>query len=575
MTLNSIEVYYVKPGDSTNSNNRLVPSPSINIEPEIYYANDSVIGYTYNVTITGYANALRLDLNENSADYGLDKVVDHIDFIRDIFNCNGGKLYINNSSQSILIAKGATIRNIDFDQTDSQSINYIKYTIKIEFNEIDLIGCLDNTSISCSDSFFHSPIQSTPVTSDSLVDFKTYKIREFSDKWSFSVDDAIYDNYGDLPNAHFKVTYTISAKGKHYYQDDGTLVPSWVQAKLFVQDRLVKQVKGLISNILTKSNDDSDSCSVNLSIDQLYQISSSNYGILEGFNTSSVNDGSDPNYEVYNEYITCDTSEAEGTYSVTYNSILKRYDSEATSQQNAALHTFTQNITTTDNAQYNTTISVQGTVQGLIEGGFIYINTNDYQLPSDGNHLISLPNGNQTKYDNALAAYNKYIGNTDDLINLKNILDITASTLLIKGSSDILPSNFVLGHNYTEGTITYSAEYNSTFNRSIIQGYTVATISIKNPVDMIQEYIVPGRANGPIIQRVGSRSPKIISVHLEGASDSVKACGQAALCSVPIPAPEDLGVNNNSLWVITEKKHNTNKIDGSWSMDIQYTCING
>ncbi|NDC71831.1 MAG: hypothetical protein EBZ62_00050 [Sphingobacteriia bacterium] len=574
MSLNNISVYYVKPGENAGSNNRLVPSPIINIEPEIYYANDSVIGYTYNITLTGYANALRLDLHQNSTDYGLDKVVDHMDSIRDIFNCNGGKLYVKDGLKTIIVAKGATIKNIDFEQTDIQSINYIKYTIKIEFNEVDLIGCLDNTSISCSESFFHSPIQSTPVTSDSLVDFKTYKIREFSDKWVFNTDDMIYDTFGNLPNSHFKVTYTISAKGKHYYQDDGTLIPSWVQAKLFVQDRLVKQVKGLISNILNKSNNDNSGCDPSLSIDQLYVISTSNSGILENFNTPSVGEGS-INYQVYNEYITCDTSEAEGTYSITYNSILKKYDSGATAAQNAALHNFTQNITTTDNAQYNTTISVQGTVQGLIEGGFIYIDTNDYTLPSSGNHLISLPNGNQTKYDNAVASYNKYIGNGDDLIILKGAIGINASTLLVKNGSNILPSNFVLGHNYTEGTLTYSAEYNSAFNRSIVQGYTLATITIKNPVDLIQEYVIPGRANGPIIQRVGSRSPKVISVHLEGASDNVKDCGQAALCNVPVPAPQDLGFSNYDSWIVSTKKHNTNKIDGSWSMDIEYTCING
>ena len=57
------EVYYCKQSESPGSDHRLAPAPTIVISPEIYYANDNVVGYTYNVTLNGYANALRKEVD--------------------------------------------------------------------------------------------------------------------------------------------------------------------------------------------------------------------------------------------------------------------------------------------------------------------------------------------------------------------------------------------------------------------------------------------------------------------------------------------------------------------------------
>ena len=46
---NRSKMYYCAPGSSVGGTTRLVPAPQISISPEIYYANDTVIGYTYNI----------------------------------------------------------------------------------------------------------------------------------------------------------------------------------------------------------------------------------------------------------------------------------------------------------------------------------------------------------------------------------------------------------------------------------------------------------------------------------------------------------------------------------------------
>jgi hypothetical protein len=154
----AIEVYYYKQnGGSASSSNRLAPAPTISISPEIYYANDSIIGYTYNVTLTGYANALRKELDAGSVNFGLEATVDHIGDIRSIFSFNGGNLYIKQTSGDIIVAKGATIKSIQFNPSDNRWVNYAPYTVELEFNEIDFSGCSNNPSIACSSSIFHSP----------------------------------------------------------------------------------------------------------------------------------------------------------------------------------------------------------------------------------------------------------------------------------------------------------------------------------------------------------------------------------------------------------------------------------
>ena len=289
-----LQVYYCKQTESPGPAHRIAPAPQILISPEIYYANDSVIGYTYAVTLNGYANSLRKDLDSGSVDYGLAPTVDHIGHIREVFNTNGGNLYIKNGSQELLVAKGATVQKLEFKESDNRWVNYSPFTITIEFNEIDLKGCNQACAIGCSSSIFHQ-INNAKITSDNLVDIKTYKLKEFKDKWTFTIDDKIYESFNNVYNNILKVDYTVSATGKNFYQNDN-LVPAWQQARLFVQDRLYKQVKSLINGQLQINKDSNSACDATKDISQIYSTDYSppkTSGLLEGFNT--VADGS-PTY---------------------------------------------------------------------------------------------------------------------------------------------------------------------------------------------------------------------------------------------------------------------------------------
>jgi len=573
----SIQVYYCKQSENPGSTHRIAPAPSISISPEIYYANDSIIGYTYTITLSGYANSLRKEVNSGSTDSGVDKTVDHIGDIRDIFNVNGGNLYIKQGNQNLVVAKGATIKNINFNTSDNRWINYSPFTVEIEFNEVDFTGCDNNSTIGCASTFFHSGQTNTDIVSDHLVDMKKYKIKEFNDKWTFTIDNNVYDTFSGLHNGIFKVSYTLSATGKNYYIND-KLIPAWQQAKLFVQDRLYKQVNALMTGMLSIESDNQDSCGASKTMSQLHQINDGS-GALEGF--SAQKDSPSPTHNIYNETISCDTSESNGSFSISYDAIIKKFIPELNIGQNAVLHTYTKDVSMTDqNSPQNVVISVKGNIQGLIRGGFIYFSGNNFELPQTGTFITS-KDGNETKYGNAKDFYLEQIGGSsfDDLWdNYKGILGVTHDELFLTNGADIKPASFSVDHNYGQGSISYSAAYDSALISTLYRGFTNITIIHNESVDMIQEFIIPGREDGPIIQKLGMKTPKTISVNIEGATDVNRGCGIDDSCSAyPILGGID-GISTLFTppegFIITNEQHNVNKIDGSFSISLEYLCMN-
>jgi hypothetical protein len=575
--MNNISVYYCKASESPGSSHRLSPAPTISISPEIYYANDNVIGYTYTITLNGYANALRLDLDPGSTDFGLEPTVEHIGHIREVFNTNGGTLYIKDGSRNIIVAKGATIKNIQFDTSENRWVNYAPYTVEVEFNEVDFIGCSNNSAVACNSSFFHSPHQSAAVTADNLVDIKKHKIKEFSDKWSFTVENEIYDNYNGFLNSFFNVSYTISATGKNYYVGDN-LVPAWHQAKLFVQERLQKQVLGLLNGVLQITPVNIDACAASGDISSLHNVDTSAPragGLLQNLNT--LRDGVTRTFDIYNEQISCDTSEAEGTFSVTYNALVKRSDPALSPSANAAIFTYNKNITVTDDDGLNATINLQGTVQGLVRGGFIYYN-NDYVLPSTGTIVINVDSA-ETKYSNAVAYFNAKIGTATDLLQpFKASLNITKRQLLLKGPDGYpSPSSFTLEHSYHDGSIGITAVYDKSQTENADRGYYTLSIVRNDPVELIQEFVIPGRTQGPLIQRLNALTSKTIAINIEGADRSNKICNtinNLDLCSLypafNIPNYTQL-LQDNDMWIKTKEDYTMNIVDGSFSIALEYT----
>jgi len=517
MTYNPLlKLYYLKNGESPNSGNRLLPAPQISINPEFVYANDTIIGYTYNVTLTGYATSLDLskpiDPN-NTPDF--DDVLESIQKVKNIFNGNGGKLFANNQNGQVLFElTGATIRGINFQESANNWVNFAEYTIELEFNEIKLGDCSGSgISINCGQ------IPQGITDSPELIDMKTYKVKSFNDSWNFSLDDNIYNTDGSVRNEHFNISYTINVTGKHYFNQNRDLLPAWEQAKNFAEFKLHQQVNRLNTGILRRTGS-SSGCSTDGTLSSIFRAGPP--GLIDGL--------ADANYKIYNEKVSCSTSEGAGTFSLEYTAILKRYSFSQYSDP-STIHTYsTTKDATDDGFQKNTTISVNGSIQGLLEGGIVK-SPSVISFPANGSVIISVPNNTNTnKYSNAKITFDLISDGKSLNQDFAQFLGVSNQALGVSGAcidpsgAPIKSSTFNVTHDYSTGSINYSTQYDTTSACADLNRYQSVTINVQEKTPITAEFIVPGRSAGPIIQKINANNPKRITLSITGSNPPSDCC---------------------------------------------------
>lgn len=557
-----VKVYYAPVGSETSDTYRLVPAPLINISTVPNYVNDSIVGYDYIITLNGTITAL--DLRTGSTDSDIEALLARIDEFSQILHYNGGTLSVVSGAITIIKAKGGILQEFNVDRSSNRWVNYAPFTAQFKFNEIDYIGCDTTDTIPCTGLIYDSDKYNS-----SLIDISKYKISSFSDEWTFDLNEDISNRYSSFHNESINIEYTINANGKLFF--NGTnLLPAWEQAKNFCQDRLYDQVTNLIRNVLDKSGD--VACSPSGTIDTIHTLTGSDNGIINL---------DDLSYGIYNEVITCVASESAGSFSATYNAVLKKQNVGDFST-NDAVHTFTVNRRVTDNnATKSIVISVEGNIQGLIPGGLVNSPV-PLSFPSNGKlFLVNDTVSTTTKYDAALENYNKIISDKDLTDDFKGELNITYTTLGLACGSSSYPKNtiFNVDHSYANGTITYSSEYNSVI--SCLDQTPIRSISVtqNDPTPRIAEFIVPGRSGGPIIQRIGSDQPRTISVNINGVNSNpyccldpeqivIDVCGNihGLIPSTGIPA------SGLPYMITTEDSYSTNLIDGSFTIKREYIC---
>lgn len=601
-----IKVFY---GSSLTSSYRLIPAPNISISIEYNYSNDSIIGYSYIFNISGLATALDLRNIEYGGSYtepthyNLGAVVDHIHKLRSILSQNGQVLYVVDGSTNAIFlqARGGILRSFSFDESNNNWTQSASYSASIEFSSVDFMS-----SVESCESVFLDPL-SFPVGTAGIVDINDFKIKSFTDSWSFDFGETEsysriknIDSGGNLNinNSTFNIQYTINAVGKHFYvypTSSPLLVPAWEQAKNFVQNRLYNQVTNLINNVLKNPY---TTC---VSADGLNDINiPGSSGLL-----SSLGDSS---YKIFNEEISCDTSESDGSFSATYSATVRSLRGSSLWTHSASTHSIEKSIQTTNtNGSKIKTISLNGTIEGLIEGGLIRINK-VLQLPSYGS-ITLLSNITDNKYNNAKIVLDKIYSDSDydggqgscgkrDLKPaFKNILGITKEELEDKEASaseceqsedDCVmtdpphPSSFNLTHDYMNGTITYSIEYTSTDGVCSNSGglkFNQISIQTNKPNKVIATFNIPNSNECPTIQELGTFTSKTVSVTISGTDSSCTGkpkdidFGNLILCGtcdsdeyLPVKVP----LTGN--FILTQKQYTRNPVDGSFTISLGYIC---
>jgi hypothetical protein len=603
---------------------RLSPIPHISISRDISYANDIIAGYTYNININGYVtNSGLLPPTGNILSHNLSNILSNIERVKGILSYNGSTLAVLDDNDKLLIcASGGILRSLSFDESDNQWTNYAPYSATIEFNEVTIL----NESLS-------SAISGVSISTN-IIDINKYKIKTFNENWSFELSNDYYNHilYSDISgilkinNSIINVSYNLSATGKNYYDFEyagseflkSKTKAAWLQAKDFVQDRLYTQVKALVGGILHI-----DDTKVGKLCESDKTLGPENISTISGQDSSQINYIDSPNgdngilkdikdkYKAYNETITCNTSESDGTFSITYNTILKRNkDDSAVFDADNILHTISKTINNTINNpnDYNTTISVEGKIQGLIEGG-LSNSSGNYTLPQNGRLLI-VNNTLSSKFNNAEAFLPSILDlENDDLkSDFKNALGITYSDLGIQGNwarsepfltnsttctidpLSPLPTSFILTKNYIDANITYSAEYTSNKNGIGTKDkfITFSSYTVEEPVSVLAEHVFPGsfyatpsRSGTIVYQDIDTVTPRKISIVIEGRDKTLRKCSPCGVLvtdvinGLTIPDLPDTILPDPEIYILTGRQTSWNAREGSYIVNLSYICQAG
>ncbi len=599
----------------------LSPVPHISISREINYANDVIGGYTYNINFDGYVTNSGLPPSSGVMTNRLSQILSNIERTKGILSYNGSTLLVlDDNNKSLICASGGILRSLSFDQSDNQWTSFAPYSATIEFNEINLI-----------DEQLSSAISGISISTN-IIDTNKYKIKTFNENWSFDLGNDYYNHvlHSDISgvlkinNSIINVTYNLSATGKNYYDFEyagsqffkSKTKAAWLQAKDFVQDRLYTQVKALVGGILHIPEDDNkiaNNCESDKTLgpESISTVSGQDNTQIHFIDSPDGDNGIlkdiKDKYKVYNETISCNTSESEGTFSLTYNSILKRNkDDNAEFDADNVLHTISKTINNTLNnpASTNTTISIEGKIQGLMIGGLLNSSGN-YQLPQNGRLFIT--HDGTTKFDNANNFLSLIIDiDKDDLKpTFKTILGITTSGLNTIGNftrSDpfltnstaectteptLLPTSLILTKNYIDGNITYSAEYssNKTGKGDKDKFFTVSSYTVDEPVSVLPEHVFPGsfyaspsRSGTTVFQDVNTVTARKINIVIEGRDNTLKRCSPCkveladVIDGLTIPDLPDSILPDPEVYILSGRNTSWNTREGSYTVNLNYIC---
>lgn len=573
-----VKVYYISEGDSgPDETNRLVPAPLLSINQELIYANDIVIGYTPIISLNGNCTSLDLRNITPGNVYDFNDTIVAIKNFKEIISANGGTLLVTDANgKELLKATGGIVRSISIEESENKWVNYAPYSLDIEFNELWLGDCDALITKNCGEIF--DGLTETPE----LLNMKKYRVKSFKDSFSLELsEDTMYnafllDNL-NINNQHFNIKYTIDATGKHYFNSDFQLMPAWEQAKKFVQFKLIEQIKNrLISQFMQRYTTGCDDPQTKV-LEELYE--SNSPGL---FDNITLND-----FQIFNETVSCDASEAEGSFSATYSAIIKRKHAGSANNQ-GVLHFFNKSINTTDDGSVkNVTITFSGEVRGLIETGLIKT-PNIIELPASGSIFVYNDNATDSRYSKALAGLTDIVdtANEDIKSNIKTALGITNSALGVTGncinaSGVPSPASYNLNHTYVDGVITYETTY--TTERACSPSgtsFTNINITVEDSVDIVAEFVIPGRSKGPIIQKIGAKNPKKININIDG-SVGQKCCLTTNIDDLYDEAcagfvlPDGIPPAALAGAKLTQDQFVVNPLDGSYSISRSYTicCV--
>ncbi len=405
--------------------NRLIPAPFVSISKQYQRTQDQTpIGSTFRITLNGQvlafmgspvSNRTFWDQPEYPADENiaaasrLKSILRKQEAIRDLFSTDGLLFEIQSGDGSAPLKCNPRVLDIEF--REGLWYDIFEYTITLEADIVYING--------------------QALGEDSFTEL----ISDASETWDFETDETPQGI--DKPRT-YRLTHTVSATGKRFFDETGTLVKqAWEQAKDYVVARL-----GYSPSVAENA----------------------------GVNTLP---GS---YGGYNFIRSSQQDSLGGIYSVTESWLLA---------EQPYLEEFTCDIKS-DISTGTTGVTIQGTITGLEQ--------------RDANvQLVT------TKYANASTAWATIEANL--LSRAQSYAGVTLN---------INPLSKLVGKNEIAGIITYAYEYDTRPSNIFVGSlYEGITLTENLPADLFASIPVVGRANGPVLQYLGSIQERSVVLNIE------------------------------------------------------------
>lgn len=429
---------------------RLVPAPFFTIEKQYNTTADGkILGSLFNISILGkmvswkgsptssgtFWNLGGFPPDETSirddSDQRLKATLRKQEAIRQLFAVEGGSLELQSADGSAPMKCNPRLRNIRFAEGSWYEVS--DYQIDLE-----------------ADSFYGGSFIA-PSGEDGFVE----KIRDFSESWTVELNDqpefAGQTTLDFQTNQSYRLTHNISAVGKRFYNENGTLAKqAWEQAREYVQPRLgFDQERAMASGVLNLP---------------------AYYNGFDHLRSETVD-------------------EAGGTYSVTETWVVT---------SGTALEDFTINIRKGIESDI-VSVSIDGRITGLST------RDSDYGLV-------------QGKYT---AAELKFAAVSGSLMGRAQ--QFSGYTL------NAIPISEVQTRSPTQGIITYTYEFD-TRPSQIIPGAKSEVLNISDNLqgDVFAEIPVLGRAAGPVLQSIGTRTARRRTLSLQAVFPKVSPTSAVA-----------------------------------------------
>ena len=267
----------------------------------------------------------------------------------------------------------------------------------------------------------------------------------------------------DEINRTWHVTKRTSAVGKRFYNAAGQLTQqAWENARDYVQNALT----------------------LGLDVNRMYAAGDLNYNTFQAFNYQRGEN----------------VNELAGTYSVTETWLA--YDPNNVPDSYGAgipaLEDFNVSTRTTIQDGGLTTVSITGTIRGCEQ--------------RDNSHWQPVI---KTRYQNALAKWTAVYPNLLARAEAVSTVTLNPIPLLNQAAADEV-----------NGVISYTLEYNNRAVPDIANALSeIVTVTNEGAADVFAVLPVLGRATGPILQSIGTVTPKAVVVNIEAIMPAATIAG--------------------------------------------------